>query len=98
MEQNRAKMLHALAESFGFVERPSPFEDPARARAYERAHTAVNALVSGQLTGDDAHHTVRVIVLTCGLLGAVEAQTCAACLASAMGVDLRPVLGSDAAA
>lgn len=94
MEQNRKMLLHALAESFGFVERPSP----EYARAYERAYAAVNALVGDQVTGDDAHHTVRVVVLNCGLLGAVESQACAACLASVMGVDLRPVLKNDAAA
>lgn len=98
MEQNSAKMLHALTESFGFVERPSSFVDPIRFRYWERAQTGVNALVSDQVQGDDVHHTLRVIVLACGQLGAIEAQACAACLASALGVDLRPVLGTNAAA
>jgi len=90
--------LHALAESFGFVERPSPFEDPTRARYWDRAQTGIDALVADQVDGDELHRTLRVIVLACGALGAQEAQAYAACLASALGVDLRPVLGTAAAA
>lgn len=97
MDHNRAKMLHALAESFGFAERPSPSEDPVRFRYWERARTAIDSLVSEQAQGGDVDHALRVIVLTCGQLGAVEPQACAACLASALGVDLRPVLRTEAA-
>lgn len=92
MEHNRAKMLHALAESFGFVERPCPFGDDQEAvrfRAWERASQAIDALKKG---GGNDEYLFRVIVLTCGQLGATEAQANAACMASALGFDLGPVL------
>lgn len=92
-----AKMLHALAESFGFAERPSK-DDPARFRAWERAQTAINRLVAGQVEDSEIGHTIRVIVLTCGQLEASEPQAYAACLASAMGIDIRSVIASEEAA
>lgn len=94
MDHNRAK-FYALAESFGFAERPSPSEDPVRFRYWERAQTAIDGLLTEQI---DVHRALRVIVLACGQLGATEPQAEAACLASALGVDLRPVLGMTEAA
>lgn len=94
MDKNRAKMLHALAESFGFFERPDQ-SDPVMSRAYERANAGIEALKAGT---DDVSHTLQVIVLSCGQIGAFETQAVAAGWASALGVDLRPVLGGSEAA
>jgi hypothetical protein len=90
VENERAKCIsHALAESFGFVERPDA-SDHLRFRMWERASIAIFALRDSANDFDPG--CIRVIVFACGQLGAYEPQAHAAHLAGELGVDLRSVL------
>ena len=85
MEQ--ARIIAALAESFGFVARPQ--QDGPQRRLWERASLAIDTLPHALAKGEDVTHSLRVIAFACGQLpGGADAQGCAGCLASHLGLSL----------
>lgn len=91
MAEDVNRMVLALAESFGSVDRPGFKEDADRARLHERAHQAISNISRKLQAGESIAFELNVIVFAMGNFGGDEAiavQGIAAMLGASLGVRL----------
>lgn len=85
------RMVLALTESFGSVERPGFDKDAERARLFERAHQSISIIADKLQAEQSIGFELNVIVYAMGLFGGKEAEAVrgiAASLGAALGVRL----------